>query len=73
VSAPILALTGDSDPWATVTAARVWAAHTTGTFELRVLPGGHFYLVERQREVLSLLTDRLDAVRTHPGTPPARP
>ncbi|SHN08084.1 thioesterase II family protein [Actinacidiphila paucisporea] len=61
VRAPILALTGDSDPWATVTASRAWAAHTTGGFEFRALPGGHFYLVEHQREVLSLLTARLSA------------
>ncbi|WP_327292723.1 thioesterase II family protein [Streptomyces sp. NBC_01198] len=61
VAAPILALTGDDDPWATVTAARAWAAHTTGGFEFRVLPGGHFYLVDNQREVLSLLTERTTA------------
>jgi surfactin synthase thioesterase subunit len=61
VRAPILALTGDDDPWATVPAARAWSAHTTGGFELRVLPGGHFYLVERRREVLALLGARLAA------------
>ena len=43
---PIVALVGQCDPWAAIGEAREWAAHTTGRFDLRVLPGGHFYLGE---------------------------
>lgn len=41
---PITALVGDQDPKVSVAEARQWEAHTTGEFELRVFPGGHFYL-----------------------------
>ncbi|MFE9429328.1 thioesterase II family protein [Kitasatospora sp. NPDC006697] len=41
---PIVALTGDADPRVTVDETRPWAEQTTGSFDLRVLPGGHFYL-----------------------------
>jgi surfactin synthase thioesterase subunit len=59
VDAPILAITGDDDPWTTIPEAVAWSGHTRGGFELRVLPGGHFYLVEHQAEVLDLVAERL--------------
>ncbi|MFI6154525.1 thioesterase II family protein [Kitasatospora sp. NPDC051170] len=63
VAAPILALTGDADPWVTPAEAAAWQHHTTATFELRTYPGGHFYLDGRQRELLALLDDRLTPAR----------
>lgn len=38
-----------------------WRAHTTGSFDLRVLPGGHFYLREKEARdtLLRLLGDTL--------------
>lgn len=44
LSCPVVGLTGDADPLVPVAEARGWAEHTTGGFELDVLPGGHFYL-----------------------------
>jgi pyochelin biosynthetic protein PchC len=44
LSCPVTALIGDDDPRVTVEEARSWAAHTTGTFALKVYGGGHFYL-----------------------------
>jgi surfactin synthase thioesterase subunit len=44
VNCPIIALTGDADPKTTVSDAGAWAVHTTGGFELKLFPGGHFYL-----------------------------
>ncbi|MFJ9888822.1 thioesterase II family protein [Streptomyces sp. NPDC091287] len=44
LSAPVYALTGDTDPKATTDEVRTWADHTTGPFEMTVYPGGHFYL-----------------------------
>ncbi len=44
---PIIAYAGETDPVAPVTALAAWARHTTGGFELRPLPGGHFFLHEQ--------------------------
>lgn len=59
VTCPIFALVGDNDPMATVEDARSWRAHTSGAFELRVLPGGHFYLDDQWPAVLDLLATHL--------------
>ncbi|MEU5824633.1 alpha/beta fold hydrolase [Streptomyces sp. NPDC047803] len=44
LSCRVVAVTGDSDPEAPPEDVRAWREHTTGPFELRVLPGGHFSL-----------------------------
>jgi surfactin synthase thioesterase subunit len=59
VNCPITALIGDSDPRVTTDEARAWADHTTGPFDLRIFPGGHFYLVDQARPVLQLIADGL--------------
>ncbi|WP_316527600.1 thioesterase II family protein [Kitasatospora brasiliensis] len=59
VSVPITALAGESDKSATVDQVGQWERHTTGPFDLRVFPGGHFYLADRTAEVVELLTARL--------------
>jgi surfactin synthase thioesterase subunit len=59
VPCPVTVLVGDSDPKATIEEARAWSEHTTGTFDLQVYPGGHFYLSTHQDEVTDLLTERL--------------
>ncbi|AEV86973.1 oleoyl-ACP hydrolase [Actinoplanes sp. SE50] len=58
-------LTGDSDAMTTVAEARDWAAHTTGHFDLRVFPGGHFYLVPQAAAVLDLLSTTLAPLPTY--------
>ncbi|WP_017596332.1 thioesterase II family protein [Nocardiopsis potens] len=60
VSCPVVAMTGDSDPKVSIDEARAWEEHTTGGFDLHVFPGGHFYLADRQAEVLKLVADRLN-------------
>lgn len=52
LSCPILALTGDNDPKATIDEVTSWEQHTSGEFELQVYPGGHFYLNDRPAEVI---------------------
>ncbi|WIY05765.1 alpha/beta fold hydrolase [Amycolatopsis mongoliensis] len=59
VGCPVLALFGDSDPKVTEEEARRWAAHTSGCFELKSFPGGHFYLNDNLGEVGGLLGERL--------------
>lgn len=59
VSCPIVALTGDRDPVAPVADVLAWAGHTTGPFESKVFPGGHFYLADQQEEVTRTIRDAL--------------
>ncbi|MEV4616781.1 alpha/beta fold hydrolase [Kitasatospora sp. NPDC049258] len=59
VSCPITALTGDADPRTTLTEADAWRVHTTGAFQLKVLPGGHFFIAERQAEVNQVIAAEL--------------
>ncbi|WP_410596590.1 thioesterase II family protein [Amycolatopsis sp. lyj-23] len=59
VSCPIVALIGDSDPKVTEADARLWAERTSGGFELKTYPGGHFYLNDHAAAVIGLLAERL--------------
>jgi surfactin synthase thioesterase subunit len=43
---------GEQDPEMTIDQARAWARHTTGPFELRVLPAGHWWPEACEREIL---------------------
>ncbi|MFI5528213.1 thioesterase II family protein [Kitasatospora sp. NPDC051853] len=56
---PITVLTGDRDPKVTPLEACRWSEHTTEGFDLRVYPGGHFYLSEQLPAVLETITERL--------------
>jgi surfactin synthase thioesterase subunit len=59
LTCPIVALLGDRDPMVTVEEAREWRRHTSGAFDLRVFPGGHFYLDGQWAAVLDMLTRHL--------------
>ncbi|MFH8347551.1 thioesterase II family protein [Streptomyces sp. NPDC018045] len=59
IKAPITALTGDNDPLTTREEAADWRLHTTGAFDVRVFPGGHFYLASQAPAVLALLREHL--------------
>jgi pyochelin biosynthetic protein PchC len=59
LSCPITALVGDSDPQATVPDASAWAEHSTGEFDLRVFPGGHFYLDVHRADVIGAISSAL--------------
>nr|WSZ94276.1 alpha/beta fold hydrolase [Streptomyces sp. NBC_00857] len=61
VRAPISALTGDSDRKTSLDEAEDWRAHTTGAFDLKVYPGGHFYLNAQAPAVIALLRKHLSA------------
>lgn len=61
VRAPITALTGDSDPKTTLDEAEAWRGHTTGVFDVKVFPGGHFYLSSQAPAVIALLREHLGA------------
>jgi pyochelin biosynthesis protein PchC len=55
IAATVIALAGTDDPYTTEDEARAWQSHTSGDFELHLLPGGHFYLEEQQAEVLRII------------------
>ncbi len=59
VRAPIIAVIGEDDPKVTSEEAKAWAEHTTGPFDLRTFPGGHFYLADRAQEVIRMLAEDL--------------
>ncbi|GAA0273201.1 alpha/beta fold hydrolase [Streptomyces polychromogenes] len=59
LTCPVLALVGDSDPRVAIDDVRGWADHTTAGFDLRILPGGHFYLVPERAAVEEAVRERL--------------
>ncbi|GHB07927.1 thioesterase II family protein [Streptomyces termitum] len=58
---PVTALVGDRDPVVDTAASAGWRAHTTGGFDLRVFPGGHFYLDAHAAGVADLVVEGLAA------------
>lgn len=52
IEAPVLCLTGDDDPQVTRAEAESWEKHTTSGFRNRSFTGGHFYLLQHQRDVV---------------------
>lgn len=58
---PIVALTGDQDPKASLDDVQAWRSHTSGQFQLHTFTGGHFYLAEHQRAVADTVLGRLSA------------
>jgi Predicted thioesterase involved in non-ribosomal peptide biosynthesis len=60
-------LTGDNDPYVTIDEARAWQDHTSAAFDLRVLPGGHFFLTDRAPEVLETISEQLGRALSAPA------
>ncbi|MEQ4715495.1 alpha/beta fold hydrolase [Nonomuraea sp. B19D2] len=52
---PLTAVIGTGDTEVNAAQASRWAAHTTAAFSLRLLPGGHFYLLKEEDAVLAIL------------------
>lgn len=61
LSCPITVLTGDADPRVTLDEATAWQEHTSAGYDLRVFPGGHFFLAHHQHEINDMLRARLRA------------
>jgi surfactin synthase thioesterase subunit len=56
IRVPLTVLGGDRDPRASVASLHAWRPLTTGKFEVRIYPGGHFYLIERPAELVELIS-----------------
>jgi surfactin synthase thioesterase subunit len=63
VGCPITMLVGDADPHTTLAEASAWREHTTGEFDLRIFPGGHFYLDEHESEVVHMISTTIKGTR----------
>ncbi|GAA1462537.1 alpha/beta fold hydrolase [Nocardiopsis exhalans] len=61
LSCSLTVLVGDSDPLTTVDAASAWEAHTTGSSEVQIFPGGHFYLNDHWDDLAALAKTSLSA------------
>jgi medium-chain acyl-[acyl-carrier-protein] hydrolase len=59
LSAGISVFGGDEDPTTTGEQLAAWQVHTTGAFRLRMLPGDHFFLHRRRRDLLAAVVDDL--------------
>jgi surfactin synthase thioesterase subunit len=59
LTCPVMALIGDSDPRVTADEAKAWSEHSTGSFDMRTFPGGHFYLVDEAPQILKLISEDL--------------
>jgi surfactin synthase thioesterase subunit len=53
---PIVALVGDSDQRVSIDEARAWGEYSTGPFDLKVFPGGHFYLANERPAVIEAIS-----------------
>jgi surfactin synthase thioesterase subunit len=60
---PITAFSGANDAVVTSECMSQWRLHTNGPFELAVLPGGHFFLVDSRQELIRLIRLRASAER----------
>ncbi|MFF5566851.1 thioesterase II family protein [Streptomyces sp. NPDC012623] len=63
----IVALTGEADDHVPVEEAAGWRERTTGGFDLRVFPGGHFYIADHGPAVAAAITDTLCAAPARGG------
>ncbi|MFF9017380.1 thioesterase II family protein [Streptomyces sp. NPDC014870] len=62
VGCPVTVLVGDADPVTSVEDAAAWRTHSTAPVDVRVFPGGHFYLDARRDAVAGVIREAL-AVR----------
>lgn len=60
---PITVFTGSDDPKTTPDEAASWSEHTSGESELKVFPGGHFFLTRHQPEILRTIAQQMTANR----------
>ncbi|UMP06850.1 thioesterase II family protein [Amycolatopsis sp. EV170708-02-1] len=62
-SCPITSVIGSEDTEVSTVQAERWADHSTGPFDLNILPGGHFYLLEQAEAVFDILARPIPAKR----------
>jgi len=61
---PMTVFGGTSDEIAPLSHLRGWRTHTAADWQLKVLPGNHFFLHARADEILKTVADSVDPVRS---------
>jgi medium-chain acyl-[acyl-carrier-protein] hydrolase len=61
VSCPITVFGGDQDPRTTKEGLEAWRAQTSGSFDVRMLPGDHFFIDTARSDLLAAIVERLAA------------
>ncbi|MFF6989038.1 thioesterase domain-containing protein [Streptomyces sp. NPDC010273] len=56
---PLTVFTGVDGPKVSADEAEAWRGHTTGTFDLVTLTGGHFFLTAHQERLAEVITKGL--------------
>lgn len=59
---PVVALTGDADPRASVREVEAWSEYTQGPFLTHVFKGGHFFLNDHPEAVHGTVRDHLSSL-----------
>ncbi|MEV0031509.1 alpha/beta fold hydrolase [Nocardia sp. NPDC050793] len=59
LTCPITVLTGESDPRTPLHTVGGWREYTSGEFDIRLFPGGHFYFQSSGSDVVRLIGDTL--------------
>jgi medium-chain acyl-[acyl-carrier-protein] hydrolase len=59
LTCPLTALGGATDPSVDRAALEAWQKETTGRFEAKVMPGGHFFATQSRPEMLKLVAESL--------------
>jgi pyochelin biosynthesis protein PchC len=59
---PVTVLVGDQDEMTSLDEARAWSEHTTGPFDMKIFPGGHFYLTEHSAQVIEVISATVSRV-----------
>jgi pyochelin biosynthetic protein PchC len=60
LGAPVVAYVGDQDPDVSVRQLRDWSEITDAGFDVAVFPGGHFYLIPAEAELVHDVVRRLE-------------
>lgn len=58
LNCPIVALAGDRDPRVAVDSVAPWGQETLDEFEMKVLPGGHFFIQDHMSQILETIDAR---------------
>ncbi|MFD4540085.1 thioesterase II family protein [Streptomyces bauhiniae] len=59
--APLVAYVGADDDGCTSEELAAWSEYSHGAFEMRVLPGDHFYLQDQEQQLLAHITGHLQS------------